>query len=126
MGDLIGTGIQNSIFAHVIHALLLGGVVVYGWQTVSALVRKPTSVWKALRKAVNAAWLGTLFMLLTQPNPIPYLRAAAAIAAVLIVLKVWDRATAPRNEDELLTSGPAGELGRERELYPAGVSRRRD
>ena len=126
MGDLIGPGIQNSIFAHVIHALLRGGVVVYGWQTVSALVRKPTSVLRALKKAANAAWLAVLFMLLTQPNPVPYLRVAAVIALVLIVLSRWNRDKAPAEREELLTSGPAGVLGREAERFPAAVPRRRD
>ena len=126
MGDLIGPGIQNSIFAHVVHALLLGGVVVYGWQTVSALVRRPTSVLRALKKAANAAWLAVLFMLLTQPNPVPYLRLAAVIALVLIVLSRWNRDKAPAAREEFLTSGPAGVVGREAETYPAAVPRHRD
>ena len=126
MRDFFGPDIQNSLFAHTIHALLLGGVVVYGWQAVSALVRKPTSVPKALRKAVNAAWLSVLFMLLTRPNPVPYLRVAGAIAVVLIALKIWDRASAPGKRDDLLTSGPAGTLGREAETAPAAIGVRRD
>ena len=126
MGDLIGPGIQNSIFAHVVHLLLIGGMAVYGWQTISALVRKPKSVGKALRKAVSAAWLGVLFLLLTQPNPVPYLRVAGGIAVVLIVLKLWDRVTGPAKRDELLTSGPAGAMGREAETSPAAVGVRRD
>ena len=64
----------DSTFAHVVHALLLGGVGVYAWQAVAALVRRPRRVAKALRKTVNAAWLSVLFLLLTQPNPVPYLR----------------------------------------------------
>ena len=126
MGDLIGPGIQNSIFAHIVHALLLGGVVVYGWQTVTALVRRPKSVAKAMRKALNAAWLSVLFLLLTQPNPVPYLRVAGAIAVVLIALSLWDRISAPAKREELLTSGPAGAVGREAETSPAAVSLRRD
>ena len=126
MGDLIGSGIQNSIFAHVVHALLLGGMVVYGWQAVSALVRKPTRVGKALRKTVNAAWLSVLFLLLTQPNPVPYLRAAGAIAVVLIALRLFDRITSPGTRDELLTGGPAGAFGREAETAPAAIGVPRD
>ena len=60
MRDLIGPDIQNSLFAHIVHVLLIGGVVVFGWQAVTALVRKPTSVAKALRKSVYAAWLAVL------------------------------------------------------------------
>ncbi|HMI58335.1 MAG TPA: hypothetical protein VK511_09815, partial [Gemmatimonadaceae bacterium] len=115
MGDLFGPDLRNSIFAHTVHALLLGGVVVYGWQTISALVRRPTRVGRALRKAVYAAWLAALFMLTTQPNPVPYLRVAGLIAVVLLALKLWDRATAPGKNDELLTSGSAREFGREAE-----------
>jgi hypothetical protein len=126
MRDLIGPDIQNSLFAHIVHALLIGGVVVYGWQAVTALVRRPASVVKALRKAVNAAWLVVLFLLLTQPNPVPYLRVAGAIAVVLIALSLWDRFTGPVKREELLTSGPAGAIGREAERSPAAVGIRRD
>jgi hypothetical protein len=126
MGDLIGPDIRNSVFAHILHVLLIGGVVVYGWRAVTALVRRPTSVAKALRRALYAAWLAVLFLLITQPNPVPYLRAAGAIAAVLIALSLWDRMSAPAKREELLTSGPAGAIGREAELSPAAVRRRRD
>jgi hypothetical protein len=126
MGDFIGPGIQNSIFAHVVHVLLIGGMAVYGWQTVSALVRKPTRVGRALRKAVNAAWLGVLLLVLIQPNPVPYLRGVGAILLLRVALALWDRYTAPPKQDELLTSGPAGAIGREAELYPAAVRPRRD
>ncbi|MDQ2767237.1 MAG: hypothetical protein M3Y30_08785 [Gemmatimonadota bacterium] len=124
--SLLAPDILDSPFAHTLHVLLIGGVIVYGWQSVTALVRKPKSVGKALRKAVNAAWLAVLFLLITQPNPVPYLRVAAAIAAVLIVLKVWDRATAPAKQEDLLTSGPAGAIGREAERSTAAVGIRRD
>jgi hypothetical protein len=126
MRDLIGPDIQNSLFAHIVHTLLIGGVVVYGWQAVTALVRRPTRVGKALRKALYSAWLAVLLLLITQPNPVPYLRAAGAIAVVLIALSLWDRASAPAKRDELLTSGPAGEIGREAETSPAAVGIRRD
>ena len=118
MGDLIGPDIRNSILAHTVHVLLLGGVGVYAWQAVSALVRKPSSVARALRKAVNAAWLSVLFLLLTQPNPVPYLRIAGAVAVVLILIKGWDRLAAPGDREEMLTSGPASALGSE-ERSPA-------
>jgi hypothetical protein len=124
--DWIGPDIRNSVLAHILHVLLIGGVVVYGWQTVTALVKKPTRVVRALRKAVYAAWLAVLFMLLTQPNPIPYLRTAAAIAVVLIAFSLWDRISAPAKKDELLTSGPAGTPGREGENTPAAIGYRRD
>jgi hypothetical protein len=126
MRELIGPDIQNSLFAHIVHTLLIGGVVVYGWQAVTALVRRPTSVAKALRKALNAAWLSVLFLLLTQPNPVPYLRVAGAIAVVLIALSLWDRLSAPAKQEELLTSGPAGPVGRQAETSPAAVRLRRD
>ena len=124
--DWIGPDIRNSVLAHILHVLLLGGVVVCGWQTVTALVKKPTSVVRALRKAAYGAWLAVLFMLLTQPNPIPYLRAAAGIAALLIVFKVWDRISAPGKKDELITGGPASAIGREGESIPASIGYRRD
>jgi hypothetical protein len=126
MRELIGPDIQNSLFAHIVHTLLLGGVVVYGWQAVTALVRRPTSVAKALRKALNAAWLSVLFLLLTQPNPMPYLRVAGGVAVVLLALKLWDRISAPAKREELLTSGPAGVQGRDAETSPAAVGFRRD
>jgi hypothetical protein len=126
MGNLIGPDIQNSIFAHVLHVLLLGGVAVCGWQAIAALVRKPTRVGKALRKAVYGAWLGVLFMLLTQPNPLPYARAAGTIALVLIALWVWDRISAPGKSEELLGSGAAREFAREEGLAREGVGVRRD
>ena len=128
MRDLFGPDIQNSVFAHIVHVLLVGGVVAYGWQAVTALVRKPTRVGRALRKAVNVAWLSVLFMLLTQPNPVPYLRAAGVIAVLLIALAGWDRlsASGKKEGEELLTSGPAGGIGREAEMHPAAVGVRRD
>ncbi len=101
MGDLIGPDIRNSVFSHIVHVMLLGGVVVYGWQIVTALVKKPTSVWRAVRKAVNAAWLAVLFMILTQLNPVPYLRIAGVIAAMLIVISIVDRISAPGKKGEL-------------------------
>jgi hypothetical protein len=120
-GALIGPDFRDSIFAHVVHALLLGGVGVYAWQAVAALVRRPRRVAKALRKTVNAAWLSVLFVLLTQPNPVPYLRIAAAIAVVLIALTWWDRISAPAKREELLTSGPADAIDREEARSPAAV-----
>ena len=125
MGDLIGPGIQNSVFAHIIHVLLLGGVAVYAWQSVAAMVRRPKSVAKALRKGVYAAWLAVLFMLLTQPNPVPYARAAGTIAVLLIALAGWDKLTAPGKSEDLLGSGAAGEFEREGEALRAGVGIRR-
>ena len=48
---MIGPDFRNSIFAHVVHALLLGGVGVYAWQAVAALVRRPRKrVPKALKE----------------------------------------------------------------------------
>jgi hypothetical protein len=126
MGDLFGPDLRNSIFAHVVHTLLLGGVVVFAWQTVTALVRKPTRVGRALRKAVYAAWLTVLFQLTTQPNPMPYLRVAGAIVVVLLGLKLWDRFTASGKREEMLTSGPARVFGREEERSPEAVGIRRD
>jgi TRAP-type C4-dicarboxylate transport system permease small subunit len=104
MQDLVGPDIRNSVFAHILHLLLIGGVVVYGWQAVTALVRRPTSVGKALRKGVYAAWLAVLFLLLTQPNPVPYLPAAGVIAAVLIAFALWDRFSAPAKREDMQRS----------------------
>lgn len=118
MSDLIGPDVRNSILAHTVHALLLGGVVVYGWQAVSALVRRPRSVTRAMRKAVRGAWLVVLFLLLTQRNPVPYLSAAGAIALLLIAISILDRLSAPAKHEDLLTSGPAGALGREAAMSP--------
>jgi TRAP-type C4-dicarboxylate transport system permease small subunit len=101
MQDLIGPDIRNSVFAHIIHVLLIGGVIVYGWQAVTALVRTPTSAGRAVRKAVNAAWLAVLFLLLTRENPAPYLGAAGVIAGVLLVFKLLDRLAAPAKQKEL-------------------------
>ena len=126
MGDLIGPDFRNSVFAHIVHVLLAGGVVVYAWQAVSALVRKPTRVGRALRKAAYGAWLGVLFMLLTQRNPLPYARAAGTIALVLIALWVWDKVTTPGQREELLGSGAAGFGWREIEASREGVALRRD
>jgi hypothetical protein len=104
--DLVGPDIRNSVLAHTVHVLLIGGVVAYGWQAVMALVRTPRSVSRALRKSVHAAWLGVLLLLLIQPNPVPYLRFAGAVAVVLILLSIWDRLSGPGRREELLTSGP--------------------
>jgi len=117
MRDLFGPDIQNSLFAHIVHALLLGGVVVYGWKTLAALVRKPRSVGRALRSAVYAAWLTVLFQLTTHPNPVPYFRVALAVVTVLLLLRLWDKITTPAHREELLTSGPAEMQGREAERF---------
>jgi hypothetical protein len=77
---------------------------VYGWQTVTALTRKPTSVFRAVRKGVYAAWLAVLFLLLTQENPLPYLSAAGIIAALLLMFKLLDRFSAPAERKELIRS----------------------
>ena len=63
------------------------------WQAISAFARKPTRVFLGVRKLVYAAWLVVLFLLITQLNPVPYLGAAGFIAALLLVFKLWDRAT---------------------------------
>ncbi|MDB4911862.1 MAG: hypothetical protein JWO39_2685 [Gemmatimonadetes bacterium] len=102
MQDLIGPDIRNSVFAHILHVLLIGGVIVYGWQAVTALVRKPTSVGRALRKAVYAAWLAVLLLILTKDNPVPFLGSAGLIAALLIGLALWDRVSAPAERKELM------------------------
>jgi hypothetical protein len=91
MHDLIGPDIRNSLFAHILHVLLFGGVIVCGWQVITALTRKPTSVVRAVRKGVYAAWLGILFLVLTRENPLPYLRAGAFIAIALFAFWLWDR-----------------------------------
>ena len=91
MHDLIGPDVRNSVFAHIVHLLLIGGVIVYGWQLISALTRKPTSLFRALRKGVYAAWLGILLLVLTRENPLPYLRAGAFIGSTLFAFWLWDR-----------------------------------
>src|ERR1700733_11056176 len=86
MPDLVIADIQNSVLAHTVHVLLIGGVVVYAWQAVRALVRKPTSIARALRKVVNGAWLASLLFVLIRPNSIPSLRFVGLMAAVMIAL----------------------------------------
>ncbi|MEP7067355.1 MAG: hypothetical protein ABI889_15075 [Gemmatimonadota bacterium] len=98
MSDIFGPDIRNSVFAHILHVLLIGGVVVYGWQTISALTRKPTSVWRAVKKGVYAVWLVVLLLILTKANPVPFLGPAGFIAALLLVFKLWDRFSAPAPE----------------------------
>jgi arginine exporter protein ArgO len=100
--DWIGPDIRNSVFVHVLHVLLLGGTIVYAWQAISAFTRKPTRVLDGIRKAVYAAWLVVLYLLITKLNPVPYLGAAAVIAALLLVLELWDRMTAPAERKDLL------------------------
>lgn len=100
--DWIGPDIRNSVFVHVLHLLLLGGTLVYAWQAISAFTRKPRRVLDGVRKAVYAAWLVVLFLLITKLNPMPYLGAAGVIAALLLVFKLWDRMTAPAEKRELL------------------------
>ena len=100
--DWIGPDIRNSLFVHVLHLLLLGGTLVYAWQAISAFTRKPTRVYDGVRKAVYAAWLVVLFLLITKLNPVPYLGAAGVIAALLLVFKLWDRVTAPGETKDLL------------------------
>ena len=102
MSDIFGPDIRNSVFAHIIHVLLIGGAIVCGWQVISALTRKPTSVMRAVRKAVYAAWLVVLFLIITSVNPVPYLGAAAVIAAVLLAFKIRDRMVAPPERKELI------------------------
>jgi hypothetical protein len=91
MQDVFGSELRNTLFVHIVRVLLACGVVVYCWLTISALTRKPTSVWRAVRKAVYAAWLAVLYMLIRSLNPVPYLPAAGFLAAVLIVFALWDR-----------------------------------
>ena len=100
--DWIGPDIRNSVFVHVLHVLLLGGALVYAWQSISALTRKPTRVFDSVRKAVYAAWLIVLFLIITSVNPVPYLGAAGVIAALLLAFKVRDRMVAPPERKELL------------------------
>ena len=100
--EWIGPDLRNSALAHVVHVLLLGGALVYAWLAITAFTRKPTHTFEGVRKAVYAAWLVVLFLLLTKPNPIPYLGAAAFIAVLLLVFKLWDRATAPGERKDLL------------------------
>lgn len=98
MRDLFGPDIRNSVFAHILHVLLIGGVIVYAWQAVMALTRKPTSVFLAARKGVYAAWLGILLLVLTRENPWPYLRAGAFIAIALFAFWLWDRLSSKATE----------------------------
>ena len=100
--EWIGADVRNSALAHVVHVLLLGGALVYAWLAITAFTRKPTRAFEGVRKAVYAAWLVVLFLLLTKPNPIPYLGAAGVIAVLLLVFKLWDRATAPGERKNLL------------------------
>jgi cell division protein FtsW (lipid II flippase) len=89
--DLIGPDIRDSVFAHIVHVLLIGGVVVYSWKAVTALVRKPTSIFLAVRHTFNAAWLAVLLLILTRVDPVPFLQAGVLVAVVLLVFKLWDR-----------------------------------
>jgi arginine exporter protein ArgO len=100
--EWIGPDIRNSVLAHVLHLLLLGGALVYAWLAITAFTRKPTRAFEGVRKAVYAAWLVVLFLLLTKLNPLPYLGAAGVIAVLLLVFKLWDRATAPAERKDLL------------------------
>jgi hypothetical protein len=100
--DLIGSDIRNSVLAHVLHVLLLGGALVYAWLAITAFTRKPTRAFEGVRKAVYAAWLVMLFLLLTKQDPMPYLGPAGFIAVLLLVFKLWDRATAPAERKDLL------------------------
>ena len=50
--DLIGPDIRNSVLAHVLHVLLLGGALVYAWLAITAFTRKPTRAFEGVRKAV--------------------------------------------------------------------------
>jgi hypothetical protein len=101
MQDLIGPDIRTSVFAHVLHVLLIGGMIVYGWLAISALTREPGSMMLAIRRILNGAWLGILFLVLTRPNPLPYLRFGAVVALGLIAYKLWDRFSAPAERKEL-------------------------
>jgi hypothetical protein len=91
--DLIGPDIRDSVFAHIVHVLLIGGVIVYGWKAMTALVRKPTSTFLAVRNGFNAAWLAVLFLILTRVKPVPFLRVGVFVAVVLLVFKLWDRSS---------------------------------
>lgn len=112
MSDWIGPDIRNSVFVHVLHVLLLGGALVYAWRAVSAFTRKPTRVLDGVRKALYAAWLVVLFLLITKLNPVPYLGAAGVIAVLLLVFRLWDRMTAPGESSP--TEPPAPSFPRER------------
>ena len=96
----MGPDVRNSVFVHILHLLLLGGVVVCTWQAISAFTRKPTLVFEGVRKAVYAAWLVVLFLLITKLNPVPYLGAAGVIAVLLLLFKLWDRLTSRAPEVE--------------------------
>jgi cell division protein FtsW (lipid II flippase) len=89
--DWIGPEMRDSVLAHIVHVLLIGGVIVYGWKAVTALARKPSSVFLALRNIFNAAWLAVLFLILTRVNPVPFLRVGVFVALVLLAFKLWDR-----------------------------------
>jgi phosphatidylserine synthase len=99
--EWIGPDIRNSALAHVVHVLLLGGALVYAWLSISAFTRRPMRAFEGVRKAVYAAWLVLLFLLLTKMNPVPYLIAVAAVAVLLLVFKLWDRLTAPGERKQL-------------------------
>jgi hypothetical protein len=94
----VGLDLRDSVFAHIVHVLLIGGVIVYGWKAIGALTRKPTSVLRAVRSIFNAAWLAVLFLILTRVNPMPFLGAAAFVAVVLLAFKLWDRVSSPAPE----------------------------
>lgn len=96
--DWIAPDIRDSVFAHIVHVLLIGGVMVYAWQSISALTRKPTSVFRAVRKGLNAAWLAVLFLILTRVDPVPFLRVGVFVALALLAFKVWDRVSASAPE----------------------------
>ena len=96
--EWIGPDIRDSVLAHILHVLLIGGVIVYGWQAVTALTRRPTSVFLAVRKGFYAAWLAVLFLILTRVNPVPFLRVGVFVALVLLAFKVWDRVSSPAPE----------------------------
>jgi hypothetical protein len=99
--EWIGPDIRNSVLAHVVHVLLLGGALVYAWLSISAFTRRPTRAFEGVRKAVYSAWLVLLFLLLTKSNPVPYLIAAGAVAVLLLLFKLWDRLTAPGERKRL-------------------------
>ena len=105
--EWIGPEIRNSVLAHVVHVLLLGGALVFAWLSISAFTRRPVRVLDGVRKAVYAAWLVVLFLLLTKLNPLPYLGTAAAIAVLLLVFKLWDRMTAPGERNTRALESPA-------------------
>lgn len=107
--EWIGPDIRDSVFVHILHLLLIGGMVVYTWQAVTAFTRRPRRAFEGVRKAVYAAWLVVLFLLITKLNPMPYLGAAGFIAILLAAFSLWDRLSspAPRAPDPRLPHGTA-------------------